>query len=97
MKKILPYPPSIKQAIIIFFGLIFSLYIFYIRVLLKRAEDLIQYQGSIFLIVLYLVLILIFLLSIKQKIFPFKTRQNIFIGWVNQKFFFIINYFFKFL
>lgn len=84
--KFLIYRPSLKQTFFIFLGIIFCLYIFYIRVLLQRADELIQYRGNLVLIFLYIFLIIIFLLKIKHYFFPNNVVKNIFIVYLTNKF-----------
>ena len=84
--KFLIYKPSLKKTFFILLGIIFCLYVFYIRVLLKRAEELIQYRGNLFLIFLYIILIIIFLLKIKHHFFPNKVVKNIVIAYLTEKF-----------
>ena len=78
------YPPA-KESGYILAAILLCAYMFYIRILLKRADDLIQYRGNLFLIFLYIILVIIFLLKIKHHFFPNKVVKNIVIAYLTEK------------
>lgn len=77
------YKPSLKQLFVALCGFLFCGYIFYARVLLKRTENLIEYHGYIFLIILYVLLLIMFLRQLKLYVYPNPSKHPFIIGIKN--------------